>query len=56
MKDELFRKLNDEEVEEFKLWARENYIPQDPIPEIWHPIVRAECELINKEDEDARVL
>ena len=46
----LFRELNETETEEFKLWARENYVPGDNIPIIWHPVIRKECAKINEED------
>ena len=44
-----FRKLDNKETKEFKKWARENYTPHYPINSVWHPLVRAECELINQE-------
>ena len=43
----LFRDLAENEKEEFKKWARENYKPFDPIKGIWHPVVQAECTKIN---------
>lgn len=43
-----FRSLDDEEEDEFRKWAQENYKPGEPIPSIWHPIVRRECELMNQ--------
>ena len=45
----LFRELNEEEVKEFKQWARDNYKPFTEISSAWHPIVREECELMNEE-------
>lgn len=44
-----FRKLTDEETAEFRQWARDNYQPGDPINEVWHPVVREECERMNNE-------
>lgn len=38
---------SDEEWE-FRLWARENYKPFNPILGIWHPIVQAECVRMNE--------
>ena len=38
----MFRELTKDEVEEFKLWARENYDYKE-IKDIWHPVVREEC-------------
>jgi hypothetical protein len=48
----LHRELNDQEIIQFKAWARENYIPGDHISEIWHPIVQEECILINTEKKE----
>lgn len=47
--DTKFRQLNESEKKEFKQWARDNYTPGDKISELWHPIVRQECEKINEE-------
>jgi hypothetical protein len=43
----MFRDLSNEEAEEFRQWARDNYIPGSPISSIWHPVVQQECNLIN---------
>ena len=45
----LFRDLEDSEVEEFKKWARDNYEPLTPIKGVWHPVVQQECVRINEE-------
>ena len=45
----LWRDLSPEEIAEFKQWARENYIPFEPINGIYHPIIQKECALINEE-------
>tara|TARA_B100000579_G_scaffold437980_1_gene470493 strand:- start:9014 stop:9202 length:189 start_codon:yes stop_codon:yes gene_type:complete len=48
----LFRELDsEEEIAEFKKWARDNYKPFSPIKGIWHPEVQKECAEINKESE-----
>ena len=52
MEDILFRDLDAQEVEEFKQWAREYYSVGDDVSELWHPIVREECRLMNEEDRD----
>jgi hypothetical protein len=39
------------EQQSFKDWARANYTPFEPISGTWHPIVQAECTLINQEAE-----
>ena len=49
MDNSFFRKLTVEEEQEFCEWARINYKPEDKIKEVWHPIVRKECNKINKE-------
>lgn len=45
---ELHRELNDEEVQEFQQWARDNYNARELIPTIWHPVIQAECRKINE--------
>jgi hypothetical protein len=45
----IWRELSDVEVEQFKAWARENHKPGEPVDSFWHPVVRAECELIDQE-------
>ena len=47
----LFRELDTQEQEDFKQWARDKYNPGDEISSIWHPVVRAECERMNAEQE-----
>lgn len=42
----IFRELSDDEEREFRRWAREHFLPTDPINETWHPVVRDECLLI----------
>ena len=39
----MFRKLNDEEKQKFRRWARENYKPGDQISPSWHPVNQTEC-------------
>jgi hypothetical protein len=38
-----FRDLNDQEVAEFRQWARDNYVIGSPINTVWHPVVVHEC-------------
>jgi hypothetical protein len=45
----LFRHLTEEEQAEFRQWARENYQPFSPINGCWHPVIQAECIVINEE-------
>jgi hypothetical protein len=45
----LFRDLDDEEIADFKQYARDNYNIGDDIKGIWHPVVQRECTLMNEE-------
>ena len=42
-----FKKLDEEETEEYKQWARDNYVVGDKISSVWHPVVVAQCDRIN---------
>jgi len=46
----LFRDLNPEEEKEFRAWARDHHHPGDVINQCWHPVVRDECQKIDKEE------
>ena len=48
MPDSFFRDLDPGEVESFKQWARDNHSPGNEINGCWHPIIRAECERIDR--------
>lgn len=48
----LFRELTLDEEKAFRKWARENYVPYEPIQGIWHPVVQDECSKMNKENEE----
>jgi hypothetical protein len=45
----LFRQLDEKEQLEFRRWARDNYQAGDLINPVWHPVVRDECDKINRE-------
>jgi hypothetical protein len=45
----MWRTLKDREEFRFRQWARKNYVPGSQISELWHPVVRAECALMNTE-------
>ena len=45
----LFAKLSKQQEGEFRDWARENYSPGSSISQLWHPVVQAECHLMNIE-------
>lgn len=47
-----FRDLEPWEEEEFRKWARKEYQAGDPISDLWHPVVRDECEKINSKAEE----
>ena len=49
MEDNMFRDLTWAEIVDFKQWARESYSPGEPISELWHPVVRDECNKMNAE-------
>ena len=53
MEASLFKKLNTSEEQEFRKWARDNFKPGDEISPIWHPILRDECFIIEKESDAA---
>lgn len=54
MDNNLFINLNEDEIKEFRQWARDNYVPFSLIKDVWHPIVQDECFKINKETRDAQ--
>lgn len=45
---ELFRKLDEQEEEEFRQWARDTYEPLSKINDLWHPVVQDECVRMNE--------
>ncbi|MBU2512135.1 hypothetical protein KJ966_12415 [bacterium] len=45
----MFRNLTADEVKEFQEHARQNYTPDSPINDVWHPVYRSECMKINSE-------
>ena len=47
----MFRDLTPEEEQEFRKWARDNYKPLTPISGVWHPVIQAECSLMNQQAE-----
>ena len=51
----MFRDLDSKEEQEFKQWARDNYEPGTEVNTAYHPVVQAECELINTELEEDSV-
>jgi hypothetical protein len=44
-----FRKLSAEEAEISRQWARKNYTPGQEINSLWHPVIRTECQRMNRE-------
>lgn len=45
----LFRPMVDDEEQEFRDYARENYVPHSEINRTWHPHAQDECKRINDE-------
>jgi len=45
----LFRQLDEKEEQKFRQWARDNYVPFQPISGVWHPCVQDECRKMNVE-------
>ena len=43
----IFKKLNPSEIKSFQDWAWDFYKAGDPINELWHPVIQAECEKRN---------
>ncbi len=40
----MFRDLNEQEKQEYRKWARDNFDPSsDLLNPVWHPVVRDEC-------------
>jgi hypothetical protein len=54
-RDWLFRGLSEEQINDMRQWAWDNYKPGGDVKKYWHPIVRRECERINRgsDTEDA---
>ena len=44
-----FSDSTDDEEEDYRQWARENYQPEQMIKSIWHPVTVDECVKIIKE-------
>jgi hypothetical protein len=47
-RDWLFRGLNEEQINDMRQWAWDNYKPGDAVKSYWHPVVRRECERIER--------
>lgn len=43
----IWKKLSEEEKEEYRNWARNNYKPLSHINGLWHPIIQLECVRMN---------
>jgi hypothetical protein len=46
----MYRDLTKDEEQEFRVWARQNFKAGDHVNELWHPIVKDECRLIDAYD------
>lgn len=51
----IWRDLTEQEEQEFRKWARDNYKPMSDIKAIWHPVIKDECENINNEFLDMKM-
>lgn len=49
MDDGFFRKLDSGEQNEFRQWARDNWMPNTEPSELWHPVVRDEWRKLDEE-------
>lgn len=57
MNDQFFRRLNTQEEQEFREWARENWAPGDLVEAVWHPVVRDECaRMLEREHASAAIV
>jgi hypothetical protein len=45
----MFKDLTPAQERVFRAWARAFYTPGSDISELWHPILREECALMNEE-------
>jgi hypothetical protein len=51
----LFKEITDLEADEededdYRRWARDNYVPFTEIKSVWHPLVQSECIRINDDE------
>ena len=44
---QLFIELSEQQEQDFRQWARDNYYPFMPINGCWHPVIQDECRVIN---------
>lgn len=51
MPDHWFKKLSANEQTNYRRWATDNHKAGQCINPMWHPVVRRECERINRRDE-----
>ena len=45
---DLFRELDADEEERFRVWARDNYVHKSLRNDLWHPVVLDEMDKIDK--------
>lgn len=45
-----YRALDPDEERRFRQWARDNYKPGSYINPLWHPVVRSECNRMEREE------
>ena len=47
--DLFFRELSVEEKTEFKQWAKDHFIANMEVNDLWHPFIRAQIEILQNE-------
>jgi len=47
--ESIFRDLTPEEEAEFRSWARQNWTPGTEINSFWHPVIRDEIRIMQRE-------
>jgi len=52
--DQFFRKLSVEEEYQFKKWAMDNFVIDQPASPLWHPVVRAKWAELQATAEELR--
>lgn len=52
----MFKSLDVDEVADYKKWARDNYVVGTEINSVWHPVIQAECRLMNEVAENNIVM
>ena len=46
--DNMYRDLSDEAKVRFRQWARDNHKAGQDINELWHPVIKDECRIMDE--------